>query len=173
MLGSALPRGLLLLALAGSHIAASATQQQQQVLGAHTGSGGGGDDTGAYAEHDVVIDVAAVTAALEAHADPVDAFVALRPDAARTLAEPRLLHVRGEERPRWMTEGDKLRLRRRHQKFMDITDHHGFYTDQVDALSGQARKCARCPGRPALAFRARPPAHRPAHHRLPPQTSPT
>ena len=145
MLGSALPRKLLLLALAGSHIATSAAQQQQQqaVLGAH--EGGDGDDAGAYAEHDVVIDAAAVTAALEAYTDPVDAFVALRPDAARTLAEPRLLHVRGEERPRWMTEGDKLRLRRRHQKFMDITDHHGFYADQVDALSGQARKCGRPP----------------------------
>lgn len=144
MLGSAPPRKLLLLALAGSHIAASAAQQQSQaVLGAHTG--GDDDGAGAYAEHDVVIDAAAVTAALEAHADPVDAFVALRPEAARTLAEPRLLHVRGEERPRWMTEGDKLRLRRRHQKFMDITDHHGFYADQVDALSGQARKCTQRP----------------------------
>lgn len=73
----------------------------------------------------------AILAALEAHADPVDAFVSLHPEAAAELAEPRLLHVAGEKEPRWMTEGDKMRLRRRGSKFADITAHEEFYAQQV------------------------------------------
>ncbi|KAK3995207.1 leucine aminopeptidase 1 [Cladorrhinum sp. PSN332] len=68
--------------------------------------------------------------ALKTHSDPVDALVALRPKMATALAEPRLLHVFGEREARWMTEGDKLRLRRQKKKFMDITDHHEFYAQE-------------------------------------------
>lgn len=71
----------------------------------------------------------AILAALAAHPDPVDALVSLRPELADELAEPRLLHVAGHEAPRWMTEGDKLRLRRKGRKFKDITD----YQDDVEA----------------------------------------
>jgi leucyl aminopeptidase len=48
------------------------------------------------------------------------------------------LHVVGEQKPEWMTEGDKLRLRRRGKKFVDITDHEEFYAQQAGILSGKA-----------------------------------
>ncbi|RQM04732.1 hypothetical protein DH86_00004261, partial [Scytalidium sp. 3C] len=80
----------------------------------------------------------AILAALAEHPDPVDALVSLSPDRAAELAEPRLLHVFGEPQPEWLTEGDKLRLRRRGKRFMDITDHQDFYAQQVDAKAGKA-----------------------------------
>lgn len=81
----------------------------------------------------------AVLAALEAHGDPVDAFVSLFPESDTLMAEPRLLHVAGEETPRWMTEGDKMRLRRRGLKFADITDHEEFYAQHAfEDLAGKA-----------------------------------
>lgn len=82
----------------------------------------------------------AILAALEKHSDPVDAFVSLHPEAAEELAQPRLLHVVGEPSAQWMTEGDKLRLKRQGKKFVDITDHEDFYKEQVHALAGEARE---------------------------------
>jgi len=77
----------------------------------------------------------AIVAALRTYADPVDALLSLQPESAAFLAEPRLLHIFGQEKPKWLTEGDKLRLRRAGKKFMDITDHEDFYSQQVDASS--------------------------------------
>lgn len=82
----------------------------------------------------------AILAALEKHSDPVDAFVSLHPEAAEKLAQPRLLHVFGEPSAQWMTEGDKLRLKRQGKKFVDITEHEDFYKEQVHALAGEARE---------------------------------
>jgi leucyl aminopeptidase len=83
----------------------------------------------------------AIFAALKEHSDPVAALVSLHPDFAAELAQPRLLHVFGEHKPEWMTEGDKLRLRRRGRKFIDITDHQNFSEQQVDASwAGNARE---------------------------------
>lgn len=114
----------------------------QLVAGISTGGrqvvlGGSHQTTGSRPPH-VVDD--AITAALAKHADPVDAFVALRPEAAKALAVPRLLHVQGAETSQWMTEGDKLRLRRQRKKFVDITDHYEFYAQQADVQAGKARK---------------------------------
>ncbi|KKY23555.1 putative peptidase family m28 [Phaeomoniella chlamydospora] len=78
-----------------------------------------------------------ILAALDIHADPVDALVSLRPELAEGLAEPRLLHVLGESQPGWRTEGEKLRLRRNRKKFMDITDHQDFYAQQIGAAYAQ------------------------------------
>jgi hypothetical protein len=81
-----------------------------------------------------------IFAALEAHDDPVDAYVSLNPDAAFTLAQPRLLQVFGEQE-QWMTEGDKMRLHRQGKKFIDLTDHQDFYeSNDVNANAGNARK---------------------------------
>jgi leucyl aminopeptidase len=85
----------------------------------------------------------AILAALEKHSDPVDAFVSLHPEAAEQLSQPRLLHVVGEPSAQWMTEGDKLRLKRQGKKFVDITDHEDFYKEQVHALAGEARESER------------------------------
>lgn len=81
-----------------------------------------------------------ILAALNAHSDPIDALVSLQPELAAQLAEPRLIHVFGEAAPEWMTEGDKLRLRRQHKKFMDITDHQDLYTGTVNSMAGKASK---------------------------------
>jgi bacterial leucyl aminopeptidase len=80
----------------------------------------------------------AILAALQTHSDPVAALIFLQPELETGLAQQRLLHIIGDQKPEWMTEGDKLRLRRRGKKFVDITDHQDFYAQQVDALSGKA-----------------------------------
>ena len=77
----------------------------------------------------------AILAALRTYPDPIDALLSLEPERAASLAERRLLHVFGQEKPEWLTEGDKLRLRRAGKKFMDITDHEDFYSQQVDAFA--------------------------------------
>lgn len=82
----------------------------------------------------------AIVAALKKYDDPVDAFVSLQPDMADTLAEPRLIHVHGEKMAEWMTEGDKLRLRRKGRKFRDITDFQELYADHVNTFAGKASK---------------------------------
>ncbi|GKT58237.1 peptidase family M28 [Colletotrichum tofieldiae] len=79
-----------------------------------------------------------VRAALETHPDPVDALVSLQPEMAAKMSEARLIHVFGEKKAEWMTEGDKLRLRRKGKKFRDITDFQELYTESVDAKSGKA-----------------------------------
>jgi leucyl aminopeptidase len=79
----------------------------------------------------------AILAALETHPDPVDALLSLRPELANELAEPRLLHVLGEDAPQWRTEGHKMRLRRKGLKFKDITDYQDLHQD-VHAWAGQA-----------------------------------
>jgi leucyl aminopeptidase len=85
----------------------------------------------------------AILAVLKMHPDPVDALLSLQPDLAAELALPRLLHIVGEREPEWLTEGDKLRLRRHGKKFVDITEHHDFYAQQAEtALAGKASKLA-------------------------------
>ena len=62
---------------------------------------------------------------LSLHEDPVDAMLALDPSLASQLAEPRFLQVmEGDETSSWMTEGDKMRLRRRNLDFIDWTGRH-------------------------------------------------
>lgn len=89
----------------------------------------------AHADH-VVED--SILAALSAHSDPVDALISLQPELAAELAERRLIHVFGEPEPVWMTEGDKLHLRRDRKKFMDITDHQELYAEPINTWSGKA-----------------------------------
>lgn len=66
-----------------------------------------------------------IISALEQFEDPVDAMLALDPAQAYSLAERRYLEVfDGPERSgrtRWLTEGDKLRLRRANIDFIDWT----------------------------------------------------
>ncbi len=80
----------------------------------------------------------AILAILKTHFDPVAALISLQPELAAELAQERLLHVVGDQKPEWMTEGDKLRLRRRGKKFVDITDNYEFYAQKVDVSSGKA-----------------------------------
>ncbi|KAK1963422.1 peptidase family M28 [Colletotrichum sublineola] len=79
-----------------------------------------------------------IHAALQKHADPVDALISLQPEMAAKMSEARLIHVFDEKKAEWMTEGDKLRLRRKGRKFRDITDFQELYKDSVDAQSGKA-----------------------------------
>lgn len=80
--------------------------------------------------------------ALSAHSDPVDALLSLQPELAAQMAEPRLIRVHGQAKAVWMTEGDKLRLRREMKKFMDITDHQELYaqSESVSTWAGKASK---------------------------------
>jgi leucyl aminopeptidase len=120
-------RAGLLLPLLGSLLSTSvADQSSQHVLTAP--------------HHHHVVDTA-ILAALDRHPDPVDAYLWLHPEASEKLAEPRLLRVAGEAEPRWLTEGDKMRLRRQHKKFVDVTDHQDFYEQHVGTnLAGEARE---------------------------------
>ncbi|KAL7944982.1 hypothetical protein V8C42DRAFT_324235 [Trichoderma barbatum] len=113
-----------LLILSASFFSASSASQEAQV------------HLTASAKHHQVDP--AILAALEKHPDPVDAFVSLHPEAAEQLSQPRLLHVSGEPSAQWMTEGDKLRLKRKGKKFTDITDHEDFYKEQVHPFAGEA-----------------------------------
>jgi leucyl aminopeptidase len=129
MLGAAKTNLLLLFVSSRLLTLGAATPESQQPLGPAHPKG----------PHSHAVDPA-ILAALEAHPDPVDAYLSLKPEAAAELAAPRLLHVAGEEAPRWMTEGDKMRLRRERKKFTDITDHEEFYAQYVGAeTSGDAR----------------------------------
>lgn len=135
----------LLLLLSFSQRVVSSPRQDAQVVIAPPSSNNNDNDNKAtadiyaeaHADH-VVED--SIRAALNTHSDPVDALVSLQPELAAQLAEPRLIHVLGQPKPEWMTEGDKLRLRRQRKKFMDITDHEDLYTksDNVDAWAGKA-----------------------------------
>lgn len=89
-----------------------------------------------------------VLGALDSNDDPVDAMLSIHPELASDLAEPRLLHVFGQSKPEWMTEGDKMRLRRQGKKFMDITDHQGLYED--NSVSSWAGKASMDPKWPLL-----------------------
>jgi len=124
-----LPHVLALLLSISRFVLGSSFQEKQAILVPSP------EVQNAHTEH--VVDEAILTA-LKTHSDPVAALVALRPEAAASLAEPRLLRVNGEQKPEWMTEGDKLRLRRRGKKFVDITDHRDFYAQQIDASAGKA-----------------------------------
>lgn len=81
----------------------------------------------------------AVLAALQNHPDPVDAFVSLHPELTDELAQPRLLHIFDEGTTKWLTEGDKLRLKRKGKKFADITDHDEFIKEnRINSMAGEA-----------------------------------
>nr|XP_031858973.1 uncharacterized protein CI109_005641 [Kwoniella shandongensis]KAA5526045.1 hypothetical protein CI109_005641 [Kwoniella shandongensis] len=76
-----------------------------------------------------------IVSALNEHPDdPVAALIAFDPAYAAELAKPRLLEVKGDGPARWMTEGDKLRLRREGNKFIDFTDRQ----DAVDRYQAEA-----------------------------------
>ncbi|KAK8853035.1 hypothetical protein IAR55_003736 [Kwoniella newhampshirensis] len=63
-----------------------------------------------------------ILAALGDHPDdPVSALTAIDPAYEAVLRERRLLEVAGQP-AKWMTEGDKLELRRAGLKFLDLTD---------------------------------------------------
>ena len=129
MLGSAGAKVLLLLS-AQLSIASAARGSQAVLQPSH-------EQPFTQKQHKVS---ASIVEALETHQNPVDALLSLHPELAGQLAEPRLLHVAGEKEPQWMTEGDKMRLRRQNKKFMDITDHHEFYAQQVESsTSGKPR----------------------------------
>ncbi|KAI8631588.1 peptidase family M28 [Xylariaceae sp. FL1651] len=122
---------LCLLGLSASRVSASLRVNSQVVLGASTGASNPNHDSLiAYPAHDAILN------ALDVHPDPVDALLFLRPELADELAKSRLLHVFGDEAPRWMTEGDKLRLRRNGRKFKDITDYQ--HEDVDTSWAGQA-----------------------------------
>ncbi|KAJ8126431.1 hypothetical protein O1611_g7209 [Lasiodiplodia mahajangana] len=125
---------LLLLGLSASQASALLRTDSQVVLGS---SDSPDRNTPIHTVDDAIL------LALRRNPDPVDALVSLRPELAKELAEPRLLHLLGHNKPQWMTEGDKLRLRREGQKFKDITDYQDD-TSEAALLQDLDRHHARC-----------------------------
>ncbi|KAH0835054.1 Zn-dependent exopeptidase [Lanmaoa asiatica] len=77
--------------------------------------------------NDVEITEATINRLLAAHKDdPVEVMRLVDPVYAATLDEPRLLEVFGAE-PVWMTEGDKLRLKKKGLSFMDLTGREDIF----------------------------------------------
>ncbi|KAH8777370.1 peptidase family M28 [Diaporthe sp. PMI_573] len=135
---SSLPAQLTLLLLACSEqVVASLHDGSEQHVLAPEENINEPDPFSAYGWPDHVAEDT-ILAALAANPDPVDALLSLRPGLAGHLATSRLIHVLDEANPRWLTEGDKMRLRRDKKKFMDITDHQELYADGVGAWSGKA-----------------------------------
>lgn len=135
---SSLPAKLTLLLLACSEqVAGTLRDGSQQVMigpaeNIHDAATASSDSHQQNVADDTIL------AALAAYPDPVDAMISLQPEMAAQLAESRLIHVFGEDKPRWMKEGDKLRLRQNRKKFMDITDHQELYADGIIAWEGKA-----------------------------------
>ncbi|KAH9214936.1 hypothetical protein DL95DRAFT_364949 [Leptodontidium sp. 2 PMI_412] len=125
----------LMLLLSTSHLILGSAIQDKQAILSSPSTNTVNIDADTRVEH--VVDPAIISA-LKTHSDPVAALLSLQPDLKSDLAQPRLLHVSGERKPEWMTEGDKLRLRRKGKKFVDITEHEEFYAQQVDAAAGKA-----------------------------------
>ncbi|KAI1259021.1 peptidase family M28 [Xylariaceae sp. FL1019] len=112
-------------------VSATPRADQQAVLGSS------GILTGDVADAPFIHTVdQSILTALEEHDDPVAALVALRPELADELIQPRLIHVLGDDEPQWMTEGDKMRLRRAGHKFRDATDFQDMLVDA--SWAGQA-----------------------------------
>ena len=82
----------------------------------------------------------AILESIDRYPDPVDALVNLEPALAGFLAAERLIHVAGADSAVWMTEGDKLRLKRENTFFVDITDRPDATLASGTALAGKARK---------------------------------
>lgn len=136
---SHLSANLLLLLTLSQRVVSAPRDGAQVVIAPPTSNS---DNDNIYADDaiaDHVVDDS-ILAALTAHSDPVDALLSLQPELAAELAEPRLIHILGQPKPEWMTEGDKLRLRRERKKFMDITDHQELYAESgsVSAWAGEA-----------------------------------
>ncbi|EPQ50990.1 Zn-dependent exopeptidase [Gloeophyllum trabeum ATCC 11539] len=71
------------------------------------------------------------------HDDPVVLYRAVDPAGAADLDEPRLLQIAGDGNPpTWMTEGDKLRLRRAGLKFVDLTETQDLGSRNARRLTG-------------------------------------
>lgn len=68
--------------------------------------------------------------------DPVEVMRLLDPVYATTLDEPRLLEVFGAE-PVWMTEGDKLRLKKYGLSFMDLTGREDIFNSTISTFERQ------------------------------------
>ncbi|OCF40862.1 hypothetical protein I317_05312 [Kwoniella heveanensis CBS 569] len=76
-----------------------------------------------------------ILSALDSFNDPVDALLSLKPELEELMAEQRLIRVFGDG-PReglWMTEGDKLRLRRQGKQFMDLTESQDMLASSLTA----------------------------------------
>lgn len=106
---------LAILALLALGNAAPRRASHQHVLGASPATA---DSAHIDAEREIM-------SALEQFADPVDAMLALDSAQEEVLAEARYLEVfdgpGGQGQLKWLTEGDKLRLRRANIDFIDWT----------------------------------------------------
>jgi len=77
--------------------------------------------------------------------DAIQLLKELEPAKAHELDEPRFLHVFGEDQGRWMTEGDKVNLRRQDKKFVDLTGREDRESRLQGLISKKRSKLRRFP----------------------------
>jgi len=76
-----------------------------------------------------------ITSLLAEHDDLVTVMKLLHPASAAELDKPRLLQVFDEEAV-WMNEGDKMRLRKSHEGFVDLTEFQDLHRKDAYATHG-------------------------------------
>ncbi|RSH93484.1 hypothetical protein EHS25_007840 [Saitozyma podzolica] len=83
------------------------------------------------------VDLERIQAILAQQTDPVEAMLLIDPSMAKELAEPRLLQLfNGKDaggEPKWMTEGDKMGLRRQGIDWIDLTGRDSLVSPDFDA----------------------------------------
>ena len=71
--------------------------------------------------HSKLLDAQTIRDLASPEFDVIALLKELEPEKAHELDEPRFLRIFGEEHGKWMTEGDKVVLRRMGRKFIDLT----------------------------------------------------
>lgn len=84
-----------------------------------------------------LVDLERIHAVLAERTDPVEAMLLINPSTAKELAEPRLLQLfngkDAEGETKWMTEGDKMGLRRQGIDWIDLTGRDSLVSPTFDA----------------------------------------
>jgi hypothetical protein len=89
------------------------------------------------------VDLERIQAILAQQTDPVEAMLLIDPSMAKELAEQRLLQLfNGKDaggEPKWMTEGDKMGLRRQGIDWIDLTGRDSLVSPDFDARPSEYR----------------------------------
>jgi len=94
-------------------------------------------------EHAQLVDPAILERLSSPDFDAIQLLKELEPARAHELDEPRFLHVFAEDHGRWMTEGDKINLRRQNKKFVDLTGREHRESRLQDLVNKKRSKLTR------------------------------
>jgi hypothetical protein len=89
------------------------------------------------------VDLEGIHAVLAEETDPVEAMLLIDPSMATKLAEPKLLQLfNGKDavgETKWMTEGDKMGLRRQGIDWIDLTGRDSLVSPRFDTKPSEQR----------------------------------